>query len=123
VTPEQARELFSAAYDGQLEPAERAQFDAALSGNAELTSQYLAFCDTLSVLQADRSEATDTPDLLRGVQTRLRLKSGGRYYSDRFAERSGWGLRGPVALLCAVLLLLAIAWLGFEVLRGVELLR
>jgi hypothetical protein len=123
MTAEQARELFSAAYEGQLDSAERGQFDAALGGDAELASDYLAFCETLSVLQADRNEPTDTPDLLRGVQTRLRLKSGGRYYADRFAERSGWGLRGPVALLCAVLLLLAIAWLGFEVLGGAALLR
>jgi anti-sigma factor RsiW len=121
VTSQQARELFSAAYDQQLEAAEQQAFDAALGADAELAAQYAAFRATFDVLQRERHALAATPDLLRGVQKRLRNKSGGRYYADRFAERSGWGLRKQFGLLLVLVVLLFVLWLATSILQGVQL--
>jgi anti-sigma factor RsiW len=121
VTPEQARELFSAAYDQQLEAAEQRAFDAVLADNPELAQQYAAFRATFDVLQRERAALAATPDLLRGVQKRLRNKSGGRYYADRFAERSGWGLGKQFGLLVMLVVLLGLLWLATSVLQSVQM--
>jgi anti-sigma factor RsiW len=115
VTAEQARELFSAAWDGQLEDARQSEFDAALDRDSALAAEYTAFCTTLDAVGATAGAAA-APDLLQGVQKRLRSRSGGRYYKDRFAERSGVGRYAPWLLLGALTLLLGILWLAFGLL-------
>jgi anti-sigma factor RsiW len=117
VTSEQARELFSAAYDAQLDAPEQEAFDHQLESDAELAREYAAFCATLDAVRAD---AATPPDLLRGVQTRLRNASGGRYYADRFAERSGVGWLQPWVLLIACAVLMGLAWLAFRVLHVIQ---
>ena len=52
------------------------------------------------------------PDLLHGVQRRIRERSRGRFYRDRFAQRKssmGWT---PLLLAAVMLVVLAAAWLG-----------
>jgi anti-sigma factor RsiW len=120
VTPQQARELFSAAYDSQLSEAERRSFDALLEREPELSREYAAFCATLAALGGEHPAAAAVPDVLRGVQKRLRNASAGRYYADRFAERSGVGKLSPIVLLIVLLLLLGLGWLGFELLTRVR---
>jgi anti-sigma factor RsiW len=117
VTSDQARELFSAAYDEQLDAPEQQAFDATLENDPELAREYAAFCATLAAVHAD---APTPPDLLRGVQTRLRNASGGRYYADRFAERSGVGWLQPWGLLIACAVLMSLAWLAFRVLHAIQ---
>jgi anti-sigma factor RsiW len=116
VTPEQARELFSAAYDAQLDAAERRAFQEVLERDPGLASEYVAFCATLDAVGGEREQGEATPDVLKAVQKRLRNASGGRYYSDRFAERSGVGRLSPFALLILLMLLLALLWFGFAAL-------
>jgi anti-sigma factor RsiW len=123
VTAEQVRELFSAAYDAQLDADEQQAFDAALSGDRELAAEYRDFRATLDAVHESAMQQVATPDLLRGVQTRLRNKSAGRFYADRFAERSGATRRSqPLTLIITLLLMLALAGVSFSLLRAVHLL-
>lgn len=121
MTPEQAEALFSVAYDHQLDESEQRAFDAALASDAELAQRYAEFRRTLETLKLTDMSGHETPDLLPGVQRRLRNKSGGRFYADRFAERSGWASRQLYAGLLICALLLALLWVAFGVWHGVQL--
>jgi anti-sigma factor RsiW len=121
VTSEQARELFSVALDGELSPDERAAFDAALAADATLAEEYAAFRATLSAAQRSLAEPADTRDLLPGVQRRLRARSRGRFYADKFAERAGRGLVSPFTLALVMGVIAALAWLAFGYVQGIDL--
>lgn len=117
MTPDEARELFSAAWDGELDEAERAAFDALLEADAELRSEWEEFRDLLreahEVAESDEAEA---PDLLPGVQQRLRVRSRGRFYRDRFAaEATGGRTMLPLLLGLAMFVAVAVAWLTLHV--------
>lgn len=108
----EARDLFSEAYEGDLEEARRADFTAALEADEELKAEYDDFVETLEMVH-DLGKADDglpPPDLLRGVQERLRNRSRGRYYRDRFAERAGINWMLSVMLAVTVLFLVGAAW-------------
>ena len=112
MTPDEARELFSAASDATLARGEQHAFDEALAADAEVRDEYERFC---KVVRATGELADDTGDvdLLPGLQARLRARSGGRYYRDRFAqERPSRSL--AVLGASAVVLVLAIPWFAFD---------
>jgi len=114
LTPEDAEALFSAAYDRELDPSEQQAFEATLAEHPDLAERYNIFCQTLATLkQADPAKIVPTPDLLRGVQQRLRKRSGGRFYPDRFAERAGWGMRQLLLSLLLSAALLTLCWLAY----------
>jgi anti-sigma factor RsiW len=115
VNAAQARELFSAAWEAQLDDAQQLAFEAALDQDAALAAEYAAFCATLDAVSSNKLEAA-APDLLRGVQKRLRNASGGRFYADRFAERSGVGRFAPWLWLAALAIILGLVWLAFGLL-------
>ncbi|MET0391194.1 MAG: hypothetical protein ABW321_34800 [Polyangiales bacterium] len=124
MTPEEIEASFSAAYDGQLDPETQAAFDAALAAQPELATRYAAFCRTLEALKQMSAgeaqvpsalDAAPTPDLLRGVQRRLRDRSGGRYYADRFSERSVRGGKRVFLPLILGAILLALLWVVIAV--------
>lgn len=122
LSPDDAEALFSAAYDHDLDADEQRAFDATLQSDPELAERYRVFCQTLETLKgADPAKSMPTPDLLRGVQGRLRKRSGGRYYADRFSQRAGWGMRQLSLSLLLSAALLALLWLAFMLLRGVQL--
>jgi anti-sigma factor RsiW len=129
MTSDEAKELFSAAYDDELDATERAVFDAALAADPALAQQYALFTATVgaTAVAAFGSEPGDaearpsTPDLLPGVQQRLRARSRGRFYSDRFAERTGRGVFSPLTLALLMAALCAVAWLAFHYVQGIEL--
>ncbi|MGF1467954.1 MAG: hypothetical protein ACFCGT_17675 [Sandaracinaceae bacterium] len=111
MTPDEARARFSEAYEGDLDAAERAAFDALLAEDGALAEEYREFVETVSLMgRLADADADAAPDLLPAVQSRLRRRSRGRYYRDRFAERAGgqW-LLGVLAVLTLVLVL-ALAW-------------
>ena len=115
MTAAEARELFSEAYEHELDPARAAAFDAALANDPALASEYEAFTATLQLARGGSTAqraATRAPNLLPGVQRRLRARSRGRFYGDRFAERLGSGLLQPLPLALLLLALLALAWLA-----------
>ena len=119
---EDAEALFSAAYDAELAPDERREFEGVLRADPALAQRYREFCSTIQTLQL-AEQNVPTPDLLAGVQRRLRLKSGGRFYRDRFAERAGGGRQQLFILLWASALLLVLLWALFAYLGDLPMLR
>lgn len=114
MTSEQARQLFDAALDDELDPETKREFYQALAEDRMLESEFSALRDVVkgaALLQA----TTPSVDLLGSVQEKLRARSGGRFYRDRFAEKQG---RSPLLLWIAggslLLLLVAAVWLSFE---------
>ncbi len=85
MSPEEAENLFSEAYEKDLDAETQAAFDAALAENPELAADYEAFCALFANIGLELSEE-ETPDLLSGVQTKLRQRSRGRFYRDRYSE-------------------------------------
>jgi anti-sigma factor RsiW len=119
MTREQARELFSAALEGELGESEQRALDAALAQDPELAREYADFGATLALLRND-PDPGPAPNLLSGVQHRLRSRSRGRFYADRFAERLGVGAGQTIALALVMLALLGLAWLGLQLVQQVS---
>jgi anti-sigma factor RsiW len=119
MTSQEARELFSAAYDAELDAGTQQAFESALAGDIALAAEYAEFRALLQAA-AEEPEPTVAPDLLPGVQRRLRARSRGRYYGDRFAERAGLGARSPLLLAAVMLVLAALAWLALRVVQGIS---
>ncbi len=138
MSPDEARDLFSEAYDEALDGEAKARFDEALLGDDALRAEwedFRALFSSASVLKTGDFDALDdlddldddalaalaeaegdddivVPDLLHGVQRRIRERSRGRFYRDRFAQRQnsmGWT---PLLLAAVMLVVLAAAWLG-----------
>ncbi|MCZ7686868.1 MAG: hypothetical protein M5U28_52235 [Sandaracinaceae bacterium] len=111
MSPEQARDRFSEALDGELDAEAKAAFEAALAADAALKQEYDEFVETFRMVGSLGGEEEPAPDLLSGVQERLRKRSKGRYYRDRFSQRAGpsaWAL--PLLLAMVSVLVLALAW-------------
>jgi len=115
MTSDDARELFSEAFEDDLDPARKAQFQAALAADPELRQEYTEFVETLQLVgRIGDTDDDEPPDLLAGVQERLRKRSRGRYYRDRFAQRAGGGWTLPLLLGMACVLVLATAWYALQ---------
>jgi ferric-dicitrate binding protein FerR (iron transport regulator) len=115
MTKEHARELFSDAFEGTLEPETQRELEALLASDAELAEEYAQFQEALALI--GKQPSLPSPNLLPGIQRKLRMRSRGRFYGDRFSERLGLGLIHPVAL---AVLMLALLGLGFIALRWLE---
>lgn len=111
MTADEAREHFSAAYDGELSPADKEAFDRAIEADPELRAEWESFRAMFDGMRALAREdaAAPPPQLLRGVQDKLRARSRGRYYRDRFATRARTSLTTPVLLALLMLLVLGVA--------------
>jgi anti-sigma factor RsiW len=119
MTSQEARELFSVAYDAELDAATQAAFDSALAADASLAAEYAEFRALLTAAAEDETPVGPTPDLLPGVQRRLRARSRGRYYRDRFSERAGLGLRSPLIVAVIMLILGGLAWLTWQLVQSI----
>src|SRR5262249_20697108 len=78
MTADEARGLFSAALDQELDEQQTPAFAAALAKDAELAREYEAFVATFTQAQVEAATAP-VPDLLPAVQRRLRARSRGRF--------------------------------------------
>ncbi len=112
---EEIRDLFSEAYDEELDSERQQAFDAALAAHPALAREYAEFVELF-----DRTHAMDTggaapPNLLLGVQRKLRERSRGRYYRDVFAEKQkqtiGWL---PMLVAFVIIFLTALAYFGLH---------
>ena len=111
MTREQARELFSRALDAELAAEERSAFESALATDAELSREFARLRE-LQHAAAALKDTSPKVDLLGSVQHKLRARSGGRFYRDRFAERRGrGGLLTWVLAGSFVVLMLGVLWL------------
>lgn len=121
MTPDEAREAFDDAFEGELDQATRAAFDAALATDADLRVEWDAFMQTMRLVRGvglDVDQATEkatAEPLLREVQLKLRTRSRGRFYRDRFSTIRRQELVLPIALAVIACLLLAVAWAGHRV--------
>jgi anti-sigma factor RsiW len=114
VTPSEARDLFSAAYEAELDTQQRAAFDALIADDAALASEYAEFCETLRDAKNELLGTAPLPDILPNVQRALRVKSRGRFYGDKFAERAGLGGFGPLLLGALTVGVLVLLWLSLS---------
>jgi hypothetical protein len=114
VTATEARELFSAAFERELDAGQQQAFEAALRTDVQLAREYHAFTAMLQLARGGVQQEAEppAPDLLPGVQRRLRARSRGRFYADRFSERLGSGLLQPLPLALIMLGLLVLAWIA-----------
>lgn len=112
MTPQQARERFDDALDGELSEQERQAFERALQADDELREEYEAHCATGAALGALSEQPS--VDLLPDLQARLRAQSGGKYYRDRFSEKQGSTSTSLWIVGCVALVVIAVLWLANE---------
>lgn len=122
MTPDEARDAFTEAIDGTLGEARQAEFDATLASDDALRGEYEELRAIVRETQAlgAATDQADAPALLRGVQDKLRKRSGGRFYRDRFAERAGKGTMTPVVVAVVMLLVVGVVFLALEWTQVVE---
>jgi anti-sigma factor RsiW len=113
MTSAEARAVFDAAVDGELDDDAKGAFERALAGDPELRADFERH-RSLFGQRWDR-EQVDV-DLLAGVQHKLRARSGGRFYRDRFAERSHLRGLNVMVLLSAVILIAVALWFAYQLL-------
>ncbi len=137
MSADEARDLFSDAYDGTLSAEQQSAFDALLESDNDLRVEYeelrelldetqglkelfrdagVSEAEALEAFMADRplpGETEPPPPLLRGVQRKLRERSRGRFYRDRFTEKRTMGWT-PLILALLMVLILGVAWFGIS---------
>jgi anti-sigma factor RsiW len=113
LSPEVARALFQRALDDDLSGEEKADLAQALAADPSLARELEALRE-LSLATSALSSAAPSVDLLASVQQKLRTRSGGRFYRDRFAEKQGqrstmaWVLGATFLVLLATVLWLSV---------------
>jgi anti-sigma factor RsiW len=113
MTGDEARALFDAALDGELSEDMRREFDAVLEADAVLRAAYDQHRAVLSA--ASELGRISSVDLLAGVQHKLRARSGGKFYRDRFAERRGSSASLSFVLaISACLVLCVVLWFAYN---------
>lgn len=118
MTPDEARDLMSDAFEGELDDARRAAFEAAIAADPELAAEWRAFQEGMRRTRAVGLDVAPSVRLLGGVQRRIRARSRGRFYRDKFATLRRGDMLLPVVLGVTTLLLFAVAWVA---LRYVEI--
>jgi anti-sigma factor RsiW len=113
MTPEQARDLFSDAFEAELDAEQQQAFDQALAANDALRAEYEAFQRAMQAVQGVPSATA--PNLLPGVQTRIFKRTRGKYYAQG-RNRLSHGLIHPVALGVFMLALIGFGWLALRLL-------
>lgn len=111
---DEARDLFGDAIEGTLDPAQKEALDAALAADPELRDELEAYRTVVGGAARLATEDEPAPDLLHGVQSRLRKRSRGRFYRDRFAEQARPRSVVPVLAGILVALLAAAAWVATQ---------
>lgn len=121
MTSDEARDLFGDAVEGTLAAAQKQALDAALASDPELRDEYEAYRLVVKGAAAigaepetDEGAGAPSPDLLAGVQSRLRRRSRGRFYRDRFSQESGPRSPIPVLVAIVVALTLAAGWVAMQ---------
>lgn len=113
LSPERARALFQRALDDELSVDEREALEAALAEDPALDAELSALRRVVQV--ASELGPPPSVDLLAQVQGKLRARSGGRFYRDRFSEKRGRGALLRWAIAGSILVVLVtVLWLSFE---------
>lgn len=128
MTSDEARERFDAAFEGELELPDQQAFDAALRDDEALREEWEEYVATLRAVRGleldqvataegveDAAARASAEKLVEGVQHKLRVRSRGRFYRDRFASVPRGERLLPVLLAIVALVLLVAAWAGQRV--------
>jgi hypothetical protein len=117
MTADEGRSLFDAAYDGELDPETSAEFEILLANDHGVRAEYESF--RVAMARTRTLKAAPPIDLLSGVQDKLRARSGGRFYKDRFSTQRGRSpqLAWMLVLSAAVLLACALFAASFVIAR------
>jgi anti-sigma factor RsiW len=110
MSPDEARERFSQALEDELPEGEREAFAAALARDPNLAHEYEQFTSTVRGTRALGSEPPPPVNLVPGVQRKLRERSRGRYYRDRFSSRPPHQAWVPLVIAVGTLVALVGAW-------------
>ena len=113
MTDDQARDMFGAALDDGLSRDERASFEAHLSAHPQLAEEFARFRG-LFAQAGEVHRAVPVPDLLPGVQKKLRDRSR----RDGTAQLRGRGFLTPTTLGLVLIALLGVLWLAFHLMTG-----
>lgn len=113
MTSDEARACFDQAIDFELSEDEQAAFEQALDEDPLLLAEFMRHRE---VLEQARTVGRDVGrvDVLRGVQDKLRVRSGGRFYRDRFASRRSGVSSWLMVVASTGLVLFVLGWLAFE---------
>ena len=115
---DQARTLFSAAYENELNLAEQSAFEALMAEDPQLREEYAAF-RALFQSAAQQLNGPAAPDLMPGIRRQL-LRGRRPRRGDRLRQLSGQSLIHPFALACIALSLLGCLWLAYSQLRALD---
>lgn len=123
---DEARDRFGDAAEGALGEQKEA-FDAALASDEELREEYALYKKMIGGSRAlgddDAKDVAPPTELLHGVQKKIRTRSKGRFFKDRFATEAT-GKNAPMlslVLSMAILLLVAAVIVVVQQLVVVEL--
>lgn len=119
---DEARDRFGDAVEGTLGEAKEA-FEAALEADEALREEFALYRELFGGTEPLAPSPVDPPPaLLGGVQRKIRTRSQGRFFKDRFAsEGTGGGPAFSLVLSMAVLLLIAASIVIVQQLVVVEL--
>jgi hypothetical protein len=118
---DEARDRFGDAVEGTLGEA-KAAFESALAEDEALREEFALYRELFGTKEALAETPKDPPPLLEGIQRKLRTRSQGRFFRDRFAsEGVGSGTALSLVLSMAVLVLLAASIVIVQQLVVVEL--
>lgn len=110
MTADEARDRFADAVEGSL-GEDAAAFDAALKSDEELKDEYALYQQLMGSTRAlgddDDAEVQPPPALLPDVQRKIRTRSRGRFFRDRFAAEGGEKNTLTLVLAMAILLIVA----------------
>jgi len=108
MTADEARDRFADAVEGTL-GEDAAAFEAALASDAELKDEYALYQQLMGSTRAlgDDDEVQPPPALLPEVQRKIRTRSRGRFFRDRFAAEGGEKNTLTLVLAMAILLIVA----------------
>jgi anti-sigma factor RsiW len=112
MTSEQARAVFDAVIDGELDDDTRVEFEQALASDDTLRADYERHRSLFQRHSAWDNDAS--VNLLAGVQHKLRARSGGRFYRDRFSEQRHMRGLGVMVALSSVLLIAIALWFAYQ---------
>jgi anti-sigma factor RsiW len=110
MTKDEARDLMSDAFEGELDEAQRLEFEALVAEDPELGAEWAQFRAMMQGTRALGLDVAPPIHLLGGVQQRLRARSRGRFYRDRFSTLRQGEMILPVVLGVVTIVIFAIAW-------------
>ncbi len=97
------RALMTDAIDGTLSSEQKVVFDRVLEQSDALRREYEEMRSLVTRISQEKGPPPAAPDLTASVQRTIRVRSRGKFFRDRFSERSQGTSTGVVASVTVVL--------------------